>query len=139
MADFSKISYSIFVIDFRDFDTIESLKSFLIDMKIDSINPENLWGCKLGSGAYPPMNKLWIDKATLYAVGYETKKERNLFPFFLDNITGLEPLRRGQVCPFDSIILNKNTDLTLDSILEKIHDNGLSSLTQEEKDFLDKS
>lgn len=141
MVDFSKFTYSVFVIDLRDFKTMEDLKSFLVEMKLDVIDPNFFWECKTGTHrGYPAMNKVWLDKASLYAVGYETKKERNLFPFFLDTITNLEPLRRGQTCPFDSIELNKKVEnLSLDSILEKIHANGISSLTKEEKEFLVKS
>ena len=108
----------------RRFKTLEDFEKVLEDNELDKIDPESLY--KLLLEGY---TKLFIDKETFKIIGYCHTVDRKLIQISEDFILHL---RNMNSITFKS----KKGNFTIDSILDKISQFGIESLTYQEKEFL---
>ena len=97
--------------------------------------------------------KIWVEKAGIYLIAYTTIKNpsmlmicQNFLTFGKQNIDFLKCIKQVPTPKVKKKIVKQNTKqnkkqyvpvLDVDTILEKIFERGLSSISKEEKDFLD--
>ena len=130
----NEMNYSVFCIDFRNFKTEVELDELFKEVGLDMKGQE--W-FKMHKGQWIPnviVNRIWIDSVTLSLVAYETNTQQMIYPSFaefLNNSKGIDKTFR-----YASLKFTHRTDLTLDSILDKILEQGSDSLTDFEKNFL---
>ena len=79
------------------------------------------------------LNKIWFDTNTWTAIAYESNKEQNFFDTFISFLKDSPCVSSGDIIKPK---INGILDLSLDTILDKINDFGMYSLTNEEKEFL---
>jgi hypothetical protein len=115
---------NVISIHLRRFKTLEDFEKVLEDNELDKIDPESLY--KLLLEGY---TKLFIDKETFKIIGYCHTVDRKLIQISEDFILHLRDM--------NSITFkSKKGNFTIDSILDKISQFGIESLTYQEKEFL---
>jgi hypothetical protein len=132
-----KLNYSVICIDFRKFSSVEELDSFFKQVGLD-MSPQSWYDAYLGNWIKgKKVNRIWLDSITLSLIAYETDDDQQLYPGFanfLQDSIGIDSTFR-----YGDIKLNHRKDITVDSILEKVLKSGTESLTEFEKNFLDKN
>ena len=143
------MGFSVIKIDLDTYSSQDELKKTFMDLtKGNSLIDENgrvgsvenlvtsTWNAKTGDLMGFPINKIWFDSNTWVAIAYEGNKEQNFFDNFI-NFLGESPcIASGDIITQNNISKIKEQNLNLDSVLDKINDFGINSLTPEEKDFL---
>lgn len=92
-----------------------------------------LWAAILSGITGAVWWRVWINPENGYVIAYqdyEGKKFTDNFIRYVESVPSLDKL------PIDRVV-NKNSHLSIDTILEKIFTQGLESLTMEEVKFLD--
>jgi hypothetical protein len=127
--------FSIICFDFRNFKTKEEFSNFCSKMNL-SLNVDAYWKLKTGEWNGHEQWRVWIDSNSFNLIAFENKEEQNFSSMFVTNLGEMSVLSPGDLPP----VLNTNKaklDISLDSILDKISSNGINSLTNEEKKFLE--
>lgn len=138
--------FNIILLDLTIFNSENEIKEFLISCDlIDKIDYENMWLCKQGeftSGR--EIYKIWFDAKTFGVIGYSVNDSQDFTTEFITYLQNLKPLEYGSKIETEPEYEDDTeaesevkTELTVDSILDKIRINGITSLTPEEKNFLD--
>jgi len=135
-----KQNFNIFLVNLVDFNTQDEIFDYLKSVKLsDNLSSEDLWKIKSGDFTYGnQVVKIWYDKTTFYAIAYQTEKEQKFNTHFISFLENMEPLSIDDTFIPQSSTVSNFQDLTVDSILDKINSNGMSSITKEELDFLQK-
>jgi len=132
MSDFN---YSVFCLDFRNFDSGETLDAFFKEVGLD-LNGKSWYLAHLGQWIQGSViNKVWIDSITLSLVAYETDQKQMIYPSFAEFLSNSPSIDRN--FRYGNFKLTHRKDLNVDSILDKILVSGTESLTFFEKNFLD--
>lgn len=130
--------YSVICIDFREFDSQKDFTKFVNQTGLD-IDPQSWYQAYLGT-KIPGVNifKVWIDAITLDLIKYQSDPKwihpHEDFDLFMKKLKPIDSNFK-----FGNFNFRQRDDLTIDSILDKIIESGISSLTPFEKDFLDKN
>jgi hypothetical protein len=115
---------NVISIHLRRFKTLEDFERVLEENELHKIDAESCY--KLMLEGY---TKIFIDKETLKMIGYCHSVDKKLIQISEDFILYLRDM--------NSITFKtKKTDFTIDSILDKISQLGIESLTYQEKEFL---
>lgn len=132
-----KHTYTVFCLDYREFKSANDLDIFFKQANLDMVGSE-WYELYLGNWIKGVVvNKVWVDSVTLCIVAYETNQEQMIYPNFAEYLSTMKPIDTS--FKYGKIHFPHLTPLSLDTILEKIFQFGPDSLTQEEKDFLNKS
>lgn len=123
-------SFNFIKVDLRLINTTENCKRILKDNNIpeDRVCHKKLFELK------PTLDIIFLDQKTYSIAAFIQKKEKQIefVKDVLDEMHGLNPITYVK----KEITVQAET-LKLDSILEKISDKGMDSLTPREKEFLD--
>jgi hypothetical protein len=114
---------NVISIHLRRFKTLEDFEKVLEQNKLDRIDAESCYNLMLDG-----FTKIFIDKTTFKLIGYCHQDYKKIVNITEDFITHLKNM--------NSITFINNTQLSIDSILDKINQFGLDSLTYKEKEFL---
>jgi hypothetical protein len=121
-------SFDLLKIDLRIINTVENCKRLLKDNDIseNQVNAGKLFNLK------STVDFLFIDRQTCSIVGYIRKKEKQIE--FVKELA--EQMAEMESAKYSKPTIQSET-LKLDTILEKISQKGLQSLSPREKEFLD--
>lgn len=75
------------------------------------------------------VSKIWVNPKNGYIIAYEDREGYKFSEHFIEHLNYIEPLE-----------INTNHmkyELNIDSILDKISNSGINSLTKEEREYLD--
>jgi hypothetical protein len=114
---------NVISIHLRRFKTIYDFQKVLDDNELFKIDAESCYNLMLDG-----YTKIFIDKNTLKIIGYCHSVDKKLIQISEDFVLYLRDM--------NSITQNRKTNLTIDSILDKINQYGIDSLTHNEKEFL---
>lgn len=115
---------NILSIHLRRFKTLKDFEKVLEDNQLHKIEAESLYQLMLEG-----YTKIFVDKETLKIIGYCHIVDKKLIQISEEFILFLKDM--------NSITFKNNkNNLTVDSILDKISQYGIKSLTQQEKEFL---
>ncbi len=115
---------NVISIHLRRFKTIQDYEKLLLDNGLDKIDAEALYNLKMDG-----YTKIFIDQGTFKIIGYCHFLDKKLIQISEDFVLHLKNM--------DSISYNKTQkNLTIDSILDKISEKGIDSLTTQEVNFL---
>jgi hypothetical protein len=115
---------NVISIHLRRFKTIEDFEKVLKDNELFNIDSEACYNLMLEG-----YTKIFIDKNTYKMVGYCHSSDKKLIQISEDFIENLKNM--------NSITFKKKEYiLTVDSILDKINQFGIESLTKQEEEFL---
>jgi len=109
-------------------------EKIIIDNNLSNlIKPEALQSFK--NGGYL---KIWVDIKSIEVVAFTSihKKGMIINNDFMTYLKEMRPLKEGKEIKKESVF---NSDLTIDTILDKISASGIKSLTKEEYSFLKKN
>jgi hypothetical protein len=125
--------YSIFCIDFRNYSSFEEFEQFVKEVGLD-IDAASWFNAYIERKIF----KVWADAITLNLIAYQsTIHRREMFDSFNHTIRSSKPIDSN--FKFGKHDFRVREDITIDSILDKILEKGIDSLTSFEKDFLDKN
>jgi hypothetical protein len=114
---------NVISIHLRRFKSVEDYQKLLDDNEMDNIDAEACYNLMMEG-----YTKIFIDKNTYKIIGYCHGFDKKLIQISEDFIVHLKNM--------NSIGFKKNHNLTIDSILDKINEKGIDSLTKTEKEFL---
>jgi hypothetical protein len=115
---------NVISIHLRRFKSVEDFEKLLSDNELDNIDPEACFNLMMEG-----YTKIFIDKNTFKIVGYCHGLDKKLIQISEDFVLHLKNM--------NSISFKKSTQhFTIDSILDKINEKGIDSLTKLEKEFL---
>ena len=122
-----KYSINFIRIDLNRINSVEDARKILSSNNIQEkdIKPEKVFLAKESH------QSLFFDASTLYLIAYIKKGESNMIfvPEFTQLFVDTKPLKVNE----------KNVNLSMDFILDKINKTGLQSLSNKEKEFLNES
>jgi hypothetical protein len=131
-----ELKYSVFCVDFRDFKSAKELDNFFKQVGLD-MNGDTWYELYLGNWIKGVrINKVWFDLVTSNLIAYETCQEQMMYPSFADYLTNLKPI--DLTFKYGKIEFPEG-ELTIDGILDKILRSGPESISQRERDFLNKN
>ena len=134
----NELTYSVFCIDLRNFNSAQDFDLFLKQVGLP-INAKNWYEVYLGNWIKGVrVNRIWFDKVTLSLVAYETDSEQMIYPSFADYLNKLQPIDTSFKFGKVEFATGEN-GITIDSVLQKILESGMNSLTIEELEFLEKN
>jgi hypothetical protein len=132
-----KLKYSVFCVDFRNFSSAEEMESFFQKVGLDLVG-KSWYDAHIGKWIKgKKVNRVWIDSITLSLVAYETDDDQMLYPGFAQFLQDSPCIDTN--FKYGEVKFNHRKDITIDSILEKILKSGTESLTDFERNFLDKN
>lgn len=114
---------NVISIHLRRFKSVEDYQKLLDDNEMDNIDAEACYNLMMEG-----YTKIFIDKNTYKIIGYCHGFDKKLIQISEDFIVHLKNM--------NSIGFKRNQNLTIDSILDKINEKGIDSLTNKEKEFL---
>lgn len=129
--------FNCFLLDLRPFKKGSEVREFLISCNLqDKIDYSNMWQSKKGKFTNgKPVTKVWFDATTFHVIAYSHWNEQNFTKEFINFISNMEPIESNQRFEFENE--EQEVELTVDNILDKVNKNGLDSLSEREKNFLD--
>lgn len=143
--------YSPILIDITNFSSAKELDSMLRSMDLP-IDGYELWNAKDGAYNGSKINKFWFDPVSYWLIAFENDTDQLFHDFFVDSLSNAKPLMPGDKSPKEKNIksvmktyqdrMEENEIVgsevyNLNSILDKISQNGINSLTKGERNFLD--
>lgn len=115
---------NVLCLHLKRFKNLDEFQKVLDDNDLTNVDAESCYKLMIDG-----FTKIFIDKNTLKIIGYCHESERKLIQISEDFILYLKNM--------NSLSFKKNPkDLTIDSILDKISQFGIDSLTTQEEEFL---
>jgi len=127
--------FSIICFDFRNFKTKDECSDFCSKMKL-SLDIDAYWTLKTGEWNGQEQWRVWLDSNTFNLIAFENKQEQSFSTLFVTNLGEMSELCPGDLPPA-LVSAQPKIDLSIDFILDKISINGINSLSNEEKEFLE--
>jgi hypothetical protein len=132
--------YSKFCIDFTEFSSFKDFDKFVEKANLD-LDSKSWWGSYVGT-TIPGYNikKVWIDAITLSLIDFElvNNTRRIIHEDFKKFMFKIKPIDLSFKYGNHIFRTREDSNLDLDTILDKILLKGIDSLTPFEKDFLNK-